>query len=177
MTTKKWNIEPEWQEPFVAALTRRGADGHAINGALSGVDQECLAKGKPARELFGDPEKYAEGIVLPGTQAAKASRARAIVLQIVGLIGMFLTLWGWTGMRRQVDSLLGMSPVVPFVIGLILTLGAAITDVVLGSRADVYALDPGQKPTGRQLFLNKIAPWLIVLLTLVGMLIIWARYS
>ena len=57
----------------------------------------------------------------------------------------------------------------------VLTLGAALFDLAMGARSDVYAIASGQRAKGYQTFVNKFAPWVIVLLTLLGMLFIWLR--
>lgn len=175
MTIKAWNIPQEWQEPFVAKLTERGASGHIVNAALSAIDDRCTETGDDPQTLFGDPAEYADNVILPDTKAAAQSRVRAIVLALLGLVGMFLTLWGWTGMVQDTDKLIGLSPTLIFIVGALLCLGAAIADAVLGAKADVITGAPGQKPSGMALLLNKLGPWIIVLLTLIGMLIIHLR--
>lgn len=176
MTIKKWNVDSAWQEPFVSSLRDRGADGKLINGALERVDNTLAATGKPAHEVFGDPLAYASTISVPVSEPAERSRELAIGLAVTGLIGMFLALWGWTGIQKGTHAL-GMSGWVLFIIGAVLALGAASADLALGQRSDVYAYTPGVEPTGRQVFVNKFAPWVIVLLTLIGMLIIWMKYN
>ncbi|WP_265444832.1 hypothetical protein [Flexivirga meconopsidis] len=114
--------------------------------------------------------------VLPGSDAADRSRVIAIVVALIGLVGMFVALLGWTGMMRDVDKTIGIPPWVIFVVGAVITVGAALFDLAAGSRSDVFAVAPGQQLTALQFTLNKLAPWIIVLLTLVGMLIIWLRY-
>ncbi|GAB3585863.1 DUF1129 domain-containing protein [Calidifontibacter terrae] len=176
MTIKAWNIEHEWQEPFVAKLTDRGATPHVVDAALSAIDDRCTATGKAALELFGEPTEYAQNVILPNTEAAKESQLRAIGLAVLGLIGMFVALWGWTGHVRSSDSVLGMNPWIVVVIGLVLCVGAAIADLALGNRADFSTSTPGTQQSGRALLVNRLAPWIIVALTLIGMLIIWLRY-
>lgn len=175
MTIKAWNINSEWQEPFVARLTERGATGGVVNAALEAIDDKCKAEGEKPLALFGEPRAYADSVILPDTKDAAASRIRAIALAVLGLLGMFLTLWGWAGMQKDVDTLLGMSPVIPFVVGLVLVLGAAIADAVLGAKADVVTSTPGTSQKGSALLLNKLGPWIIVLLTAIGMLALWIR--
>lgn len=177
MTIKQWNIPSEWQEPFVAKLTERGATGAVVNAALEAIDDKCKAEGEKPLALFGEPVPYAESVILPGTKAAAESRVRAIALAVVGLVGMFLTLWGWAEMRQDTDKVLGMAPVIPFVVGLLLVIGAAVADAVLGSKADVIASAPGTGQKGMALVLNKLAPWIIVLLTGIGMVLLYFRNS
>lgn len=175
MTIKKWNVESAWQEPFVSALRSRGGDPKLINYQLERVDRTLAATGKPASEVFGNPQAYASTIHVPPSKASQRSKQLAIGLAVLGLIGMFLALWGWTGIQKDAH-VLGMSGWIPFVIGAVLALGAASADLALGARSDVYAFGPGERPTAWQLFVNKLAPWCIVLLTLIGMLVIWLRY-
>lgn len=172
MTIKQWNIPSDWQEPFVAKLTERGASGTVVNTALEAIDDKCKAAGEEPLALFGEPRAYAESVILPDTKAASRSRTKAIALALLGLLGMFLTLWGWAAMQKDTDKLIGMSPVVIFVIGALLCLGAAIADALLGAKADVVH---GAPQKGSALLLNKLGPWIIVALTLVGMLLIWVR--
>ena len=128
MTIKQWNIPSQWQEPFVAKLTERGATGAVVNAALEAIDDKCKAEGEKPLALFGEPVPYAESVILPNTKAAAQSRVRAIALAVIGLIGMFLALWGWAEMRQDTDEVLGMAPAIPFAVGLLLVLGAAIAD-------------------------------------------------
>lgn len=66
----------------------------------------------------------------------------------------------------------------PFVVGLVLALVAAVADTVLGRAADVFQAPAGEDgaPGGLAFVANRLAPWLIVALTLIGMLLIWIRY-
>lgn len=176
MTIKKWNVDSSWQEPFVSALRDRGADGKVIDGALERVDMALAATGKDAQAVFGDPAAYASTISVPETEDVNRSRELAIGLAVAGLIGMFLALWGWTGIQRDAH-VLGLPGWIPFIIGLLLAVGAAATDLAMGARSDVYAFAPGERPTPWQTFANKFAPWLIVLLTLIGVLLIWLKYA
>lgn len=175
MTIKQWNIPSQWQEPFVAKLTERGATGAVVNAALEAIDDKCKAEGEKPLALFGDPVPYAESVILPNTEAAAQSRLRAIALAVIGLIGMFLALWGWAEMRQDTGKVLGMAPAIPFAVGLLLVLGAAIADAVLGNKADVITSAPGTGQKGMALLLNKLAPWIIVLLTGIGMLLLYIR--
>ena len=175
MTIKQWNIPSQWQEPFVAKLTERGATGAVVNAALEAIDDKCKAEGEKPLALFGEPVPYAESVILPNTRAAAQSRVRAIALAVIGLIGMFLALWGWAEMRQDTDEVLGMAPAIPFAVGLLLVLGAAIADAVLGNKADVITSAPGTGQKGMALLLNKLAPWIIVLLTGIGMLLLYIR--
>ena len=177
MTIKQWNVDTDWQEPFVAALRDRGADGAFVDRQLAHVDNTCAATGKPAHEVFGDPRAYASTLAVPDTSARDHARSRrtAIAVALLGLLGMFLTLMGWTGIQRDADTALGMNLWLPFVVGAVLTLGAALFDLAMGARSDVYAIASGQRAKGYQTFVNKFAPWVIVLLTLLGMLFIWLR--
>lgn len=177
MTIKMWSIDSQWQEPFVAKLTQRGASGHVVNAALEAIDDKCIQTGESAQSLFGDPAKYADSVILPDTAAAEQSRIRAYVLVGVGLLGMFLALWGWTGMQQDTSKLIGLSPTLIFVVGALLCVGAAVTDAALGAKADIMTTTPGTSSGPMALLLNKLAPWIIVALTLVGMLIIYLRNS
>lgn len=114
--------------------------------------------------------------LLPGSSAAERSRVIAIVVAVVGLVGMFLALLGWTGLMRDTDAVAGLGPWVLFVLGAVITVGAAVFDLAAGQRSDVYVVPEGQRLTAVQFVLNRLAPWIVVLLTLVGMLIIWLRY-
>lgn len=175
MTIKQWNIPTEWQEPFVAKLNDRGATGAVVNAALEAIDDKCKVEGTGPQALFGEPVSYAESVILPNTKAAAESRIRAIALAVVGLIGMFLTLWGWAEMLQDTEKVLGMSPVIPFVVGLLLVIGAAVADALLGAKADVITSAPGAAQKGMALVLNKLAPWIIVLLTGIGMIALFLR--
>lgn len=114
--------------------------------------------------------------VAPGSSAAERSRVIALTVAVVGLIGMFVALLGWTGMMRAVDHTLGMPPWLIFVVGAVIAVGAAVFDLAAGTRSDVYAVADGQRLTATQFVLNKLAPWIIVALTGVGMLIIWLQH-
>lgn len=168
---KQWKVEPDWQEPFLAALADRGADPAARDEALGRVDDACIRENRTARELFGDPvaygKEYPVSTPLTAREAAQA-RTRAIVLALAGLVGMFFALLGWTGMVRDVDKVWGANPTIWFVLGLIIAVAAAIGDTVLGRKAD---FTQGQAGAGSTL-VNRLLPWIIVVLTLVGMLVV-----
>ena len=55
---KQWKVEPDWQEPFLAALADRGATPAQRDDALGDVDDACIRQNKTAREIFGDPVAY-----------------------------------------------------------------------------------------------------------------------
>lgn len=171
---KQWHIDSAWQEPFVARLKKRGASPKVIDAALEAIDDRLAEVGESAQEHFGDPEPYADDVVLPGSDAADRSRGLAIGLVVLGLIGMALTLVGWTGHVRDADTVLGMTPMIPTVLGLVLALGAAVADAALGAKADVYAAVEGGG--AKAVLLNKLAPWIIVALTFVGMVMVWVRW-
>ncbi|MFC6705873.1 hypothetical protein [Flexivirga alba] len=114
--------------------------------------------------------------VAPGSEAAERSRLVAITVAVVGLVGMFIALLGWTGMAKSADSAVGAPPWLVFVIGAVITVGAAVFDLAAGSRSDVYAVAPGERLTTIRFVLNKLAPWIIVALTAVGMIVIWVRH-
>lgn len=114
--------------------------------------------------------------VSPGSAAAERSRIVAITVAVVGLVGMFVALLGWTGMVRDVDSTIGLPPWLIFVVGAVVTVAAAVFDLAAGARSDVFAVAPGQRLGTGQFVLNKLAPWIIVALTAIGMLIIWLRH-
>lgn len=113
---------------------------------------------------------------------ARSSRVAAIALLVAGLVGIFLALWGWAGVVLSSAqwwthrTVLGMSPWVAFVVGVVLVLGAAILDVVLGRRADVSQVAAGTEATPLQTLLNRLAPWILVVLTAIGVLLVWLRY-
>lgn len=107
---------------------------------------------------------------LTSITADKQSRTRALALALAGLLGMFLTLLGWTGHVRKLDTTWGVSPVVWIVIGAVIVLGAAIADAVLGARADFVG--PSATPSGSATFLNRLLPWVIVAMTAIGMVVV-----
>lgn len=117
-----------------------------------------------------------EAPIRPGSAAAERSRVVAIAVAAVGLVGMFLSLLGWTGVAKGVDRVAGLPAWLIFVVGAVVVVGAAIFDLVAGSRSDVYVVAPGERLTTTQFVLNKLAPWIIVALTVVGMLVIWLRH-
>lgn len=114
--------------------------------------------------------------------AARDSRWVAIALLVAGLVGTFLTLWGWTGIRKNVTTwwdqytTAGLSPWVPFIVGLALLLLSAIADAILGRRSDVFQVAEGVEPTPLQTLANRLASWILVLITAAGILLIWLRY-
>ncbi|MFC6713258.1 hypothetical protein [Branchiibius cervicis] len=116
------------------------------------------------------------------TGAAKDSRVIALALLVAGLLGTFLTLWGWTGVRKNAVTwwehytTAGMSPWILFGVGLALVVLAAIADAILGRRSDVFQVADGAEPTPTQTLANRLAPWLLVLITALGILLIWLRY-
>ena len=114
--------------------------------------------------------------ITPGSAAAERSRLTAVAVAVVGLLGMFLTLLGWTAVARDADNAAGLPPWLVFAVGAVVVLGAAVFDLAAGARSDVYAVAPGQQLTTTQFVLNKLAPWIIVALTVVGMVIIWLRH-
>lgn len=180
MTIKAWHIDKDWQETFVAALGKRGASPQAVNHALEVVDDALTASGSTAQEEFGDPEEYAGKVsIADDPEAARASQTKAVLLALLGLVGMFLALWGFTALTRDVDRLIGMPPVLPLVVGLVVVVGAAVADSLLGQRADIYRARVGaaEAPGALAFVVNRLGPWIIVLLTLVGMLLIWIRYA
>lgn len=177
MTIKAWHIDTEWQEPFVAALSKRGATPQAVNSALAKVDDALTKSGQKAAEQFGDPTEYAAAVDITGSIDGKVSRIRAILLAVAGLVGMFLALWGFTGLARDVDKVAGMPPWIPLVVGLLIVVAAAIGDTVLGHHADIFQTPAGEReaPGALAFVLNRLAPWIIVALTGIGMLLIWIK--
>ena len=91
-----------------------------------------------------------------------------LVLAIAGLVGMFFALLGWTGMVTDATKVWGANPTIWFVLGLIIAVAAAVGDTVLGRHAD---FTQGRADAGSTL-LNRLLPWIIVALTLVGMLVV-----
>lgn len=114
--------------------------------------------------------------VRPGSPAAERSRLVAVAVAVAGLLGMFVALLGWTGIAQDVDSTAGAPPWVIFVVGAVIVLGAAVFDLAAGTRSDVYVVEPGHQLTTLQFVLNKLAPWIIVALTVIGMIAIWLRH-
>lgn len=112
----------------------------------------------------------------PGSEAAERSRLVAITVAVIGLIGMFIALLGWTGIAKGADSTAGAPSWLVFVVGAVIVIGAAFFDLAAGTRSDVYTVPPGERLTTGQFVLNKLAPWIIVALTLVGMIGIWLRH-
>lgn len=112
----------------------------------------------------------------PGDEAAERSRLVAITVALLGLVGMFIALLGWTGIAKASDSTVGAPPWLVFVVGAVIVVGAAVFDLVAGTRSDVYTVAPGERLTTTQFVLNKLAPWIIVALTVVGMIGIWLRH-
>jgi hypothetical protein len=88
---------------------------------------------------------------------------------------MFIALLGWTGIAKDVDHTVGVAPWLIFAMGAVITVGAAVFDLAAGSRADVYVVPVDQQLTTMQFAFNKLAPWIIVGLTVIGMVAIWLR--
>lgn len=181
MTVKAWHIDKDWQEPFVEALRSRGASPQAIDKALEHVDDRLTASGESAQQEFGDPADYAATVNLTEESAAerRASQGRAIALAVAGLVGMFLALWGFTGLIRDVDKIAGMPPLLPMIVGIVVVLAAAIADLLLGRAADIYGVEVGRAGDHGALAVvaNRLAPWIIVALTAIGMLLISIRHG
>lgn len=179
MTIKAWRIDHDWQEAFVSALTGRGASGQAVARALAEVDDALAVSGSTAEQQFGEPKAYAATVtIVRDADTDRASQSRAVLLAVFGLLGMFLTLWGFTAIAREVDTVIGLSPYIPLVLGIVIVLAAALADTALGRRADFIQAELGRsraEGAGATL-VNRLAPWLIVLLTAVGMALIWIRY-
>ena len=70
----------------------------------------------------------------------------------------------------------GLSPWVPFGVGLALVVLSALADAILGRRSDVFQVTEGTQPTPVQTLANRLAPWILVLITALGILLIWLRY-
>lgn len=117
-----------------------------------------------------------EAPIQPGSAAAERSRVIAIGVAVVGLIGMFVALLGWTGIAKDVDRVAGLPVWLIFVLGAVIVVGAAVFDLLAGTRSDVYVVPSGQPLTTAQFVLNKLAPWIVVALTVVGMVVIWLRH-
>lgn len=176
MTTKKWNVDHDWQEELVTALRRRGASPQQIGDVLADVDDRLGRSGGSARDELGDPKEYADRVTVSSSPAAtRSSQRRAIALALLGLLGMFLALWGMTGVAKDAETVLAVPPIVPLVVGLLLAIGAALVDSLLGAKADVVH---GREHAGgaKALLLNRLGPWIVVALTLVGMLLTWLKY-
>lgn len=172
---KQWNVEKDWQEPFLEALRARGASPQQCDTALRDVNAECTRRGASAHEIFGDATEYGKDVPVTTTEEAKQSRVRALLLAVAGLAGMFFALLGWTGKVKDVDKVWGANPVVWLTLGLVIAVAAAIGDTLLGSRAD-FTQDTGRSSAGAT-FVNRLLPWVIVVLTLVGMLVIQLRHG
>lgn len=168
---KQWKVEPDWQEPFLAALADRGATPAQRDEALGDVDDACIRQNKTAREIFGDPVAYGKDYHVSSPLTAREAgqaRTRAIVLALAGLVGMFFALLGWTGMVRDVDKVWGANPTIWFVVGLVIAIAAAIVDALLGRKADFTQGETGAAST----LVNRLLPWIIVALTLIGLLVV-----
>ena len=168
---KQWKVEREWQEPFLEALRARGASPQACDAALGEVDEACIRENATAKELFGNPVAYGKEIPVSEPMTAREaglSRTRALLLAIAGLVGMFFALLGWTGMVTDATKVWGANPTIWFVLGLIIAVAAAVGDTVLGRHAD---FTQGRADAGSTL-LNRLLPWIIVALTLLGMLVV-----
>lgn len=181
MSVKAWHIDEDWQEPFVEALRGRGASPHAIDTALAYVEDRLAGSGESAQQEFGDPGEYAAtvNLVEEDEAARRASQGRAIALAVAGLVGMFLALWGFTGLVREVDKVAGMPPLLPLILGIVVVLAAAVADLLLGRAADVYGVEVGRSRAEGPLALvaNRLAPWIIVALTAIGMVLIQLRHG
>lgn len=173
---KQWKVESDWQEPFLDELRRRGVDAKGRDEALRSIDDACVREDKSARELFGDPVAHGKEFPVSTTvdaRAASQSRGRAIALALAGLVGMFFALLGWQGHVKDMSKVWGLNPTIWLVLGLVVAVAAAIADTALGAKADF-----SQGPGGRgATVLNRLLPWIIVALTLIGMLVVSMRHG
>ena len=99
-------------------------------------------------------------------QAAK-SRTLAIALAVAGLVGMFFALLGWSAHVHERHLVWFGLPLVWTTIGLLISVAAAAADSALGADADFTQNSRG---AGAKLA-NRFLPWIIVALTLLGMVL------
>ena len=134
------------------------------------VDDGCpaLVTVEPTQELDEGVAPSAGLLEAFLPREAGQARTRAIVLALAGLVGMFFALLGWTGMVRDVDKVWGANPTIWFVVGLVIAIAAAIVDTLLGRKADFTQGETGAAST----LVNRLLPWIIVALTLIGLLVV-----
>lgn len=94
MSKHKQAVDTAWEDDFIVELRLQDVDGRTIGDALAQTRSHCAESGQTAREAFGDPEAYARSLDLP----AQPSRETGLVAarSIIGLVGMFVALWGFT---------------------------------------------------------------------------------
>lgn len=100
------------------------------------------------------------------------SRTRALILAVTGLVGMFLALVGATGLAQDA-GVWGAKPAIWLTLGLIIAVASAVADAALGARAD-FTTGAAAKTRGA-VIMNRFLPWIIVVLTLIGIAIILVR--
>jgi hypothetical protein len=86
-------VRTAWETDFVVELRLLDVSGQQIGDALEQVRSHCAESGEDARTAFGDPAEYARSLGLPAQDVRSAGMLLATG---GGLVGMFLTLWGFT---------------------------------------------------------------------------------
>jgi hypothetical protein len=86
-------VDSVWETDFVVELRLLDVSGRHIGDALEQVRSHCAESGEHARTAFGDPAEYARSLGLP---AEDVQFAGMLISTGGGLVGMFLTLWGFT---------------------------------------------------------------------------------
>lgn len=93
MTNHTNVLDAAWERDFIVELRLRDVDGRTIGDALAQVRSHCAESGQPLGEAFGDPEAYARSLDLPMQPSSETGVV--VARSVIGLIAMFLTLWGF----------------------------------------------------------------------------------
>lgn len=93
MTTHDNVLDTGWENDFIVELRLRDVDGRSIGDALAQVRSHSGESGQSMHEAFGDPAAYARSLDLPTAPSSDTGIVAA--RSVLGLIAMFLTLWGF----------------------------------------------------------------------------------
>lgn len=95
------HIARDWADAVVVELRLLDVGETRISAALAEVDTHCSESGQEAQQEFGDPVKYARSLDLPPDDALAPTRMVVSALPTgLQIIGMLLTLWGFTAWRN-----------------------------------------------------------------------------
>jgi hypothetical protein len=111
--TSSNQVDGGWETDFVVELRLLDVSGQHIGDALEQVRSHCTESGEGPRTAFGDPVEYARSLGLPREDVRFAGM---LLGTGGGLVGMFLTFWGFTSWLDGVSVAVTVGRVVAAVV-------------------------------------------------------------
>lgn len=95
------SVERGWADGFILEQRLLGVPGERIGDALVTVESHVVESGESAHEAFGDPSAYARELAQEGPPAEPAVTARAVVANVLGVLGMLLSSYAFGAWLRD----------------------------------------------------------------------------